>query len=266
MQSALVAHRFNDVPGCPQSQQWLVRFQAKTHVLSLPFGCSTTVEEGATDVAAVAPRNRGTSDSRLHELVLERIEAETGWPAPRLQITHFNHPFVQVIVRSAIRGGKGGFGTLLKGQSRQAGAKLTTDFGACRDLQGRRLRHVNDEIKLRKFRDRQRREAAGLKVDDDDMWKTPSGIYNWHLMTPTWADVSKKAAYRIKRQFQQMDRDDQRRAAARKEKEEAYQNTMTYYLNETTSVLESVQQELNDALKQGLSNQKKRKNQAIIGN
>ena len=29
--------------------------------------------------------------------------------------------------------------------SKQQGAKRTTDFGACRDLSGRRLRHVNDE-------------------------------------------------------------------------------------------------------------------------
>ena len=49
--------------------------------------------------------------------------------------------------RSFEQTGKGGFGTLLKGQSKQAGAKTTLDFGACRDLSGRRLRHVNDEIK-----------------------------------------------------------------------------------------------------------------------
>ena len=29
--------------------------------------------------------------------------------------------------------------------------KKTTDFGACRDLYGRRLRHVNDEIRLKKW-------------------------------------------------------------------------------------------------------------------
>lgn len=35
----------------------------------------------------------------------------------------------------------------------QAGAKPTTDFGACRDLQGRRLRHVNDEVRLQKWQE-----------------------------------------------------------------------------------------------------------------
>ena len=48
-------------------------------------------------------------------------------------------------------GGKGGFGSLLKQQGRKAGKKKITDFGACRDLNGRRLRHVNDEIRLKKF-------------------------------------------------------------------------------------------------------------------
>ena len=37
--------------------------------------------------------------------------------------------------------------------TRQAGAKPTTDFGACRDLQGRRLRHVNDEVRLQKWQE-----------------------------------------------------------------------------------------------------------------
>jgi SPRY domain/Silencing defective 2 N-terminal ubiquitin domain/Replication stress response SDE2 C-terminal len=260
-ESALNARGFEDASRC-RCQQLLVRFQEKTYVLAVPAGDDTTRLRLTLGAAVQLHKGGLGGDGSLRAVLLDRLADETGWPASRLQVTHFNHPFVRVSVRSCIRGGKGGFGTLLKGQSRQAGAKLTTDFGACRDLQGRRLRHVNDEIKLRKFRDRQRREAAGLKVDDDDLWRTPSGIYNWHLMTPTWADVSKKAAHQIKRQFQQMDREDQRKAALRKEQEEVYQNTMTHYLNETTAISESVQQELNDALKQGLSNQRKRKKEA----
>ena len=91
---------------------------------------------------------------------------------------------------SAIRGGKGGFGTLLKGQSKQAGAKQTLDFGACRDLSGRRLRHVNDEIKLRKWRELQAKRERGEDVDELEALKTPSGIRNWHLMVPNWSDGS----------------------------------------------------------------------------
>jgi len=219
--------------------QFLVRFQSKTHVISL------------------LNNNNGEScvDSmNTHTQLLQLLADRTGWPLSYLRISHISFPFVQVQVCSSIRGGKGGFGTLLKGQSRQAGAKMTTDFGACRDLQGRRLRHVNDEIKLRKWRERQRKEAAGEKVENDDMWNTQSGIYNWHLMTPTWADISKKDTNRIKRQFQKMDRQLEKETALKKEHDEMYQKTMTHYLEETTSVSKSVQENLNDAIKQGLKN------------
>ena len=43
-----------------------------------------------------------------------------------------------------LRGGKGGFGSLLRGNSGSAIARQTTNFDASRDLQGRRLRHVNN--------------------------------------------------------------------------------------------------------------------------
>lgn len=39
--------------------------------------------------------------------------------------------------------------------------KKTTDFGACRDLYGRRLRHVNDEIRLKKWLEDKERESEG---------------------------------------------------------------------------------------------------------
>uniref|UniRef100_A0A7S3T4T3 SDE2-like domain-containing protein n=1 Tax=Strombidinopsis acuminata TaxID=141414 RepID=A0A7S3T4T3_9SPIT len=61
-------------------------------------------------------------------------------------------------------GGKGGFGAML----RTAGARgvKTTNFDACRDLNGRRLRHVNAEQKLREWeaqaaeRERKKQERA----------------------------------------------------------------------------------------------------------
>lgn len=224
-------------------RQFLVRFQSETHVLSLDNVDVHSCNDGSDTVLGAHAANR----------LLDLIADRTGWPRSCLLISHYGFPFVQVKARSSIRGGKGGFGTLLKGQSRQAGAKMTTDFGACRDLQGRRLRHVNDEIKLRKWRERQRREAAGEKVDTDAMWNTPSGLYNWHLMTPTWADISKKDTNRIKRQFQKMDRKLEKEVAMKREKDEAYQKTMTHYLDETNSVSASVQQNLSDAIRQGLS-------------
>lgn len=47
-------------------------------------------------------------------------------------------------------GGKGGFGALLRGQGRDG--KVTTNFDACRDLSGRRVRHTTIENKLRDWK------------------------------------------------------------------------------------------------------------------
>lgn len=47
-------------------------------------------------------------------------------------------------------GGKGGFGSLLRVQGRDT--KATTNFEACRDLSGRRLRHVNTVKRMEEWK------------------------------------------------------------------------------------------------------------------
>ena len=54
-----------------------------------------------------------------------------------------------VHVTSRLLGGKGGFGALLRGQGRDG--KITTNFDACRDLSGRRIRHQTAEEKLKTY-------------------------------------------------------------------------------------------------------------------
>ncbi|KAK1666440.1 hypothetical protein QYE76_054599 [Lolium multiflorum] len=66
-------------------------------------------------------------------------------PAPS---THF--PTASTLLR--LRGGKGGFGSLLRGAASKAGQKKTSNFDACRDINGRRLRHVNAERRLEEWR------------------------------------------------------------------------------------------------------------------
>lgn len=51
----------------------------------------------------------------------------------------------------SLRGGKGGFGSLLRGAATKAGQKKTNNFDACRDMSGRRLRHVNAEKRLEEW-------------------------------------------------------------------------------------------------------------------
>jgi hypothetical protein len=54
------------------------------------------------------------------------------------------------IIRVSLRleGGKGGFGSLLRTASARVGQKKTSNYSACRDLNGRRLRHVEAEQKI----------------------------------------------------------------------------------------------------------------------
>ncbi|MCO5563159.1 hypothetical protein L7F22_016796 [Adiantum nelumboides] len=53
---------------------------------------------------------------------------------------------------ACLRGGKGGFGSLLRGAATKAGQKKTSNFDACRDMSGRRLRHLNAEKKLKEWK------------------------------------------------------------------------------------------------------------------
>ena len=85
-------------------------------------------------------------------------------------------------------GGKGGFGAALRAKAKQKGLKPTTDFGACRDLNGRRLRHVNDEIIVRKWKEANE-NGEKLNVDEN----TTTGIPMWFLDKPAWAEAVKKS-------------------------------------------------------------------------
>lgn len=66
-------------------------------------------------------------------------------------------------------GGKGGFGSLLKGQ--QAVKKKTKNNDACRNLEGKRLRHVNQEQQIKSYQ-------QGIKDEDLilDEYNNPSNI------------------------------------------------------------------------------------------
>lgn len=75
-----------------------------------------------------------------------------------------------------LAGGKGGFGAMLRSMGKAGGGKATRDFGACRDLQGRRLRHVNDQIALERWHEsRTKKESHGIK--------------GWYLDVPSWAEL-----------------------------------------------------------------------------
>ena len=92
--------------------------------------------------------------------------------------------------RGGLLGGKGGFGAMLRAQAKKAGKKIT-DFSACRDLSGRRLRHVNDEIIMQKWR-----ESKDKGEEFDPTQETSTGLDMWFLGKPGWVDGNYKPSKR----------------------------------------------------------------------
>ncbi len=216
----------------PQS---LIRFQNQTHVLS-------------------------THDPTR---IVEQIAEVTGWPRTCLTLSNWIPPFGTVRIISQIRGGKGGFGTLLKGQARQAGAKATAHFGACRDLQGRRLQHVNQAIESKLWLEWKLRVEAGTATEEEmaqALLNTDTGIAGWHLQLPAWADVSaKKEQRKWKRAFYQWKRE---REAVRQIKEEGkrlQERQVHAYVEAAEEASSQVQSTLERALQAGLREQKRAK-------
>lgn len=68
---------------------------------------------------------------------------------------------LSVQVGARCLGGKGGFGAMLRGQSSRPGMKqVTPNTGAMRDLSGRRIRHVEQDQKLKEWAaDAEKRKA-----------------------------------------------------------------------------------------------------------
>ena len=88
--------------------------------------------------------------ANLREILNEYCE-KTGIPTSFIRATQNSRPIKEinpeftVILSLKVCGGKGGFGSLLRGQGMIA---RVDNFEACRDLNGRRIRDVNNEIRL----------------------------------------------------------------------------------------------------------------------
>ncbi|CDS11828.1 hypothetical protein LRAMOSA11472 [Lichtheimia ramosa] len=86
----------------------------------------------------------------------------------------FHDPQGPVTFNLSLRllGGKGGFGSMLRAQGGRMNAQKTTNFEACRDLQGRRIRTVNEERRLQDALaaqpeiERARQEAIKKKIEE----------------------------------------------------------------------------------------------------
>ncbi|KAF7726776.1 hypothetical protein EC973_008464 [Apophysomyces ossiformis] len=115
----------------------------------------------------------------------ERLSAVTNIPVDEQRISTmggrplgdddvmFQDPCGPVVFNLSLRlrGGKGGFGSMLRAQGGRMNAQKTTNFEACRDLQGRRIRTVNEAKRLQEeleaipLREKEKREQLQKKIE-----------------------------------------------------------------------------------------------------
>lgn len=245
-----------------QQQQHLIRFQNRTYL------CETT---------AHCDQTSSPSSTSLQSFLLYFLSQVTGWQTRFLEICSTQpsplessssivvyHHRARAI--SCIRGGKGGFGSLLKSQSRQAGARSTTHFGACRDLQGRRLRHVNDQVtaRLRRQFDQRKNDGSGSSQKVHEDWvrtttlETPTGLPGWHLQLPAWSDVSKRERRKWKLQYRKWQREQEAARQKQAREREMRESQVQQYVDRASEATASIQSSLESALQEGLEQQRER--------
>ncbi|KAL5727035.1 hypothetical protein ACHQM5_000271 [Ranunculus cassubicifolius] len=113
-----------------------------------------------------------TLKSRIHDLTqippihqrlltgTHQINSETLIPSPPPNGFLTFHLLLRLV------GGKGGFGSLLRGAATKAGQKKTNNFDACRDMSGRRLRHVNAEKRLQEWKEEEPLRELEKKAEE----------------------------------------------------------------------------------------------------
>jgi hypothetical protein len=194
----------------PLSEEYFdhsIEFKMESLLLKVPGGTTLTM-----DAMSGSPDGSEFRDVNVAQVLLF-IEERTGIPAEKLELQAGSKglpldissrlPCCQLTFTASISGGlaggKGGFGAMLRALAKQNTGHKTMDFGACRDLNGRRLRHVNNELKLKQWseaRDRKQEAAReGQELDSDeekDLMSTKSGIKGWHLGVPSWIDHVKR--------------------------------------------------------------------------
>eukprot|EP00898_Chlorokybus_atmophyticus_P007587 jgi/Chlat1/782/Chrsp104S01248 len=113
--------------------------------------------EGRTLCLRVRPAVAAAAAAVTAGEVKAAYEEAAGVPAPLLRLVTGRRCLLDgdvvgagehVAVLLRLRGGKGGFGSLLRGASAKAYQKKPANYDACRDLNGRRIRHVTAEKQL----------------------------------------------------------------------------------------------------------------------
>jgi len=235
----------------PPVSQLLVRFQNGTLVYN-HHSAATATSTSTTIRTCPAP-------ATIEEIVIF-VATKTAWPVHHLRVTSLQLPYCTVSVTCSIRGGKGGFGTLLRSSSRQQ-KQATTDFGACRDLQGRRLRHTNEQQGYQKWKEWHDKVESGQATEAEmvqALLDTASGIAGWHLPNlPSWGENAAASAAKQQKRQQTLYKKwlwEKKATKEKKDTRKAWQEQQVQsYISQATVATERVQASLETALQQGLA-------------
>ncbi|KAG2590811.1 hypothetical protein PVAP13_5NG415400 [Panicum virgatum] len=142
----------------PSAMAEAPQYQILVRLLDGRTGClrfTTPAVSGAALLDAVATLSRVPAAAL--RLVTGRLDVSPSSVLTSAADGQF--PSASALLR--LRGGKGGFGSLLRGAASKAGQNKTSNFDACRDINGRRLRHVNAERRLEEWK----AEAADRQLE-----------------------------------------------------------------------------------------------------
>ena len=251
-------------------RQYLIRFELihRTLVIPSPPTTATTKEINQyikRNIIVQIQQLQISTNSRDDHQLLRTLQRHLH-SINDLVLTPTLLPFGSVSLhpnRSHIYGGKGGFGTLLKGQSKQSSVTTTKNFTSCRNLQGQRLQHVNDQLHLQLVAEWRQKIQQGLATELDmvkALTNTPSGIPGWHLPLPSWSEVSiKREMKQNQKLLHQYQRNQQTQELNKRHRQEQYQQQMQQAIRTTQSCTEQVERTVTSALQRSLQKQQQQK-------
>ncbi|KAH7864358.1 hypothetical protein Vadar_028712 [Vaccinium darrowii] len=148
------------------------------------------------------------------------------------------HPTLHLLLR--LCGGKGGFGSLLRGAATKAGQKKTNNFDACRDMSGRRLRHVNAEKKLEEWKaeaEERRLEKVAeefIKKKAKAAGKKAGAVGEAEKYVEKYKEVSEKCREEVEKAVREAVRDLKRKGAVGGERREDSKKKLKIWMGKRT--------------------------------
>mmetsp|Transcript_69467 Transcript_69467/g.192246 ORF Transcript_69467/g.192246 Transcript_69467/m.192246 type:complete len:515 (-) Transcript_69467:99-1643(-) len=144
------------------------------------------------NVALFGAEDEGTEEADDFRLLFrERDLEDERCAASFLKAMDAGHPCVVRVIFHLL-GGKGGFGSLLRGQKGRG--KKTTNMDAMRDLSGRRLRHSKAVERIKEWMEKQKREDDLVNALKGEGPELPKPVPQAESLNPDYVRRLKRAA------------------------------------------------------------------------